>query len=55
MVNDTERGPLVALNSDDSIIEQTEIAEQLSVKTLLLNFKEICPLTRMPVPGHRHT
>jgi hypothetical protein len=21
----------------------------------LLNFKEICPLTRMPVPGHRHT
>jgi hypothetical protein len=55
MVNDTERGPLVALNRDDSIIEQTGTAKQVSVKTLLLNFKELCPLTQVSVQGHACT
>jgi hypothetical protein len=53
MVNDTERGPLVALNRVVSITEQTGTAKELLVKTLLLNMKEICPLIQAPIPGHR--
>jgi hypothetical protein len=47
--------PLMALNMEGSVMDQTGTSKQLSVKPLMANFKEMCPVTQVPIPGHRQT